>query len=65
MFELMTLSPLVASKENASKLMLTAKDANITFENVCFEYIEGKKILDSLSFSVPGNLTHFNMHYYF
>jgi ATP-binding cassette subfamily B (MDR/TAP) protein 7 len=65
MFELMTLSPLVASKENASKLMLTAKDANITFENVCFEYIEGKKILDSLSFSVPGNLTHFNEYYYF
>jgi ATP-binding cassette subfamily B (MDR/TAP) protein 7 len=63
MFELMTLSPLVASKENASKLMLTAKDANITFENVCFEYIEGKKILDSLSFSVPGNLTHFNVYY--
>jgi ATP-binding cassette subfamily B (MDR/TAP) protein 7 len=59
----MTLSPLVASKENASKLMLTAKDANITFENVCFEYIEGKKILDSLSFSVPGNLTHFNVYY--
>ena len=63
MFELMTLSPLVASKENASKLMLTAKDANISFENVCFEYIEGKKILDSLSFSVPGNLTHFNVYY--
>jgi len=54
MFELMTLTPLVASKATDPKLMLTAQEANITFENVCFEYIEGKKILDSLSFTVPA-----------
>jgi ATP-binding cassette subfamily B (MDR/TAP) protein 7 len=54
MFELMTLSPLIASKENAPKLLLKAEEANISFENVCFEYIQGKKILDSLSFSVPA-----------
>ena len=54
MFELMALSPLVATKENAPKLLLKAEEANISFENVCFEYVEGKKILDSLSFSVPA-----------
>jgi ATP-binding cassette subfamily B (MDR/TAP) protein 7 len=31
-----------------------AKDSNITFENVCFEYIKGKRILDDLSFTVPA-----------
>ena len=54
MFELMTLTPLVASKASDPKLLLTPNEANITFENVCFEYIEGKKILDSLSFTVPA-----------
>lgn len=54
MFELMTLSPMIASNENAPKLMLTPEQADITFENVCFEYIEGKKILDNLSFTVPA-----------
>ena len=54
MFELMALPSLVTSKANASQLLLTAQEANISFENVCFEYIEGKKILDSLSFNVPA-----------
>ena len=31
-----------------------AKNSNITFENVCFEYVQGKKILDELSFTVPA-----------
>ena len=31
-----------------------AKNGNITFENVCFEYVQGKKILDQLSFTVPA-----------
>ena len=31
-----------------------AKNSNITFENVCFEYVQGKKILDQLSFTVPA-----------
>merc|ERR1712038_508734 len=30
-----------------------SKDADIKFENVCFEYIPGKPILDNLSFTVP------------
>ena len=54
MFELMTLTPLVASKATDPKLILTPRKANITFENVCFEYMEGKKIIDSLSFTVPA-----------
>ena len=54
MFELMTLTPLVASKATDPKLILTPPEANITFENVCFEYMEGKKIIDSLSFTVPA-----------
>ena len=31
-----------------------AKDSNISFEKVCFEYVQGKKILDDLSFTVPA-----------
>ena len=40
---------------DARKISATiAKDSNITFENVCFEYVKGKKILDDLSFTVPA-----------
>ena len=35
-------------------ISMTAKETNITFENICFEYVQGKKILDGLSFTVPA-----------
>lgn len=54
MFQLMTLEPMVTSKPDAASIAVTSKEADITFEKVCFEYIEGKKVLDNLNFTVPA-----------
>lgn len=50
----MKLKPEVASSDSAKDVKLTAKDTDITFDNICFEYIEGQKILDGLTFTVPA-----------
>ena len=50
----MKLKPEVASSDSAKDVKLTAKDTDITFDNVCFEYIKGQKILDGLTFTVPA-----------
>ena len=54
MFQLMKVEPNVKSSSNAQVISLTAKDTDISFENICFEYVQGKKILDNLSFNVPA-----------
>ena len=54
MFQLMKIQPEVVSSDSAKDVQLTALDANITFDNICFEYIKGQKILDGLSFTVPA-----------
>ena len=54
MFKLMKLEPEIKTDQDAAQVKLTAQNANVTFENVCFEYVEGKKILDGLSFTVPA-----------
>ena len=54
MFQLMNVKPEIKSTNESKKITLTAKDTDITFENICFEYVEGKRILDNLSFSVPA-----------
>jgi len=55
MFELMKVQPSITSSKDAKHISATiAKNSNITFENVCFEYIKGKRILDDLSFTVPA-----------
>jgi len=48
MFELMTVKPSVANQVDAviAQQRLSPGDADITFENVTFSYVEGKKILD-------------------
>ena len=38
----------------APALAVTPQDASVTFENVVFQYVEGKKILNGLSFTVPA-----------
>jgi len=53
MFQLMTVSPKVASGPNSPQLTVSPKTAEISFNNVSFDYIEGQKILDNLSFTVP------------
>lgn len=54
MFELLALKPLISSQPDAHLLNLTSSDADITFENVSFQYMEGKKILDGLQIHVPA-----------
>ena len=54
MFELMAMKPLINSAPDAHVLNLAVKDADISFENVVFEYVEGKRILDELSIQVPA-----------
>jgi len=55
MFQLMKVQPNITSNKDAKQISTAiAKDCDITFEKVCFEYIKGKKILDELSFTVPA-----------
>ena len=56
MFQLMnTKSKINEDNEMAvSNVANFSKDADITFENVCFEYVSGEPILDNLSFTVPA-----------
>merc|ERR1712223_1520235 len=55
MFQLMNVQPSITSNKDAKQISAAiAKDSDITFEKVCFEYVEGKKILDELSFTVPA-----------
>jgi len=54
MFELMTVDPKIANVESKPALILTPQNSEISFENVYFEYIEGQKILNGLSFTVPA-----------
>ncbi|XP_026490085.1 iron-sulfur clusters transporter ABCB7, mitochondrial isoform X2 [Vanessa tameamea] len=54
MFTLMTLTSSVAEKERAPKLNVDAKTASIEFKDVSFKYINGKPILNNLTFSIPA-----------
>lgn len=56
MFELMSVKPGIANNLDAEPAKLDAKAANgdITFDDVVFQYVEGKSILQGLSFTVPA-----------
>ena len=54
MFQLMKIQPRVVTLDSAESVKLSPEEANITFENICFEYVEGQKILNNLSFTVPA-----------
>jgi len=55
MFQLMNEQPSITSSKDALQISASvAKNSNITFENICFEYVQGKKILDELNFTVPS-----------
>ncbi|XP_050432614.1 iron-sulfur clusters transporter ABCB7, mitochondrial isoform X2 [Adelges cooleyi] len=53
MFALMACDPTIKSKVNAVPLSVTQENASIEFRNVSFEYQQGKRILDNVSFNVP------------
>ena len=38
----------------AKMLQLSPESATVTFEDVVFQYVEGRKILQGLSFTVPA-----------
>ena len=42
------------SKVNAPLLSATPQDATVTFEDVMFQYMEGRQILNGMSFHVPA-----------
>lgn len=48
-----SLSPLMQNKEKALPLNISPENSTIVFDNVTFGYVEGQKILDGLSFTVP------------
>ena len=53
MFELMTVQPAVQNaSDDPLKLFITPEEADITFEDVVFQYVEGKDILKGLTFTV-------------
>ena len=54
MFQLLRVEPQIQSSKDAKLAMLASSETNITFENVTFEYLEGKKILNGLSFNVAA-----------
>ncbi len=41
-------------KEKAPDIVIDGEHSSITFDNVTFGYVEGQKILDKLSFTVPS-----------
>lgn len=41
-------------KEMAPPLLVAPQEATIRFEDVYFEYLEGQKVLDGVSFEVPA-----------
>jgi len=52
MFELMKLQPQI-SQPAVAKDLIACDKADITFDNVSFEYVAGNPILNNLSFTVP------------
>ena len=51
MFQLLNKQPTIVPKKGERDIL--SNEANIKFENVHFEYVPGKPILDNLSFTVP------------
>ncbi|XP_002738501.1 iron-sulfur clusters transporter ABCB7, mitochondrial-like [Saccoglossus kowalevskii] len=53
MFNLLNLESQIKDEPNVPSLSVSPEEANITFENVSFEYQPGKKILNNMSFTIP------------
>uniref|UniRef100_H2ZZW0 Iron-sulfur clusters transporter ABCB7, mitochondrial n=1 Tax=Latimeria chalumnae TaxID=7897 RepID=H2ZZW0_LATCH len=54
LFTLLSVDTKIKTKESAAVLQITPQTATITFEDVYFEYLEGQKILNGVSFEVPA-----------
>ena len=54
MFTLLGVESQVQNKENAPLLIASHTNSDIIFKNVSFQYENGKKIFDDLSFTIPA-----------
>ena len=54
MFQLLSVTPKIASNPSMPELVLSPETAAISFDKVTFEYIHGQRILNDLSFTVPS-----------
>lgn len=45
---------IIKDKEKAPQMKISGPESSIIFDNVTFGYVEGHKILDKLSFTVPS-----------
>ncbi|XP_076878922.1 iron-sulfur clusters transporter ABCB7, mitochondrial [Brachyhypopomus gauderio] len=54
LFTLLSVDTKIKEKELAPPLVVTPQEATIKFEDVYFEYLEGQKVLDGVSFEVPA-----------
>uniref|UniRef100_A0A8D0WRR5 Iron-sulfur clusters transporter ABCB7, mitochondrial n=1 Tax=Sus scrofa TaxID=9823 RepID=A0A8D0WRR5_PIG len=54
LFTLLKVDTRIKDKAMASPLHITPQTATVAFENVHFEYIEGQKVLNGISFEVPA-----------
>ncbi|KAM9324061.1 iron-sulfur clusters transporter ABCB7, mitochondrial [Gastrophryne carolinensis] len=54
LFTLLSVDTKIKNKELAPPLLITPQTATITFEDVYFEYLEGQKVLNGVSFDVPA-----------
>lgn len=54
MFTLMTMDTKIKNSFDAVPLSITPQTTTITFQNVKFEYVAGKPVLDDLSFTIPA-----------
>uniref|UniRef100_A0AAA9SK43 Iron-sulfur clusters transporter ABCB7, mitochondrial n=1 Tax=Bos taurus TaxID=9913 RepID=A0AAA9SK43_BOVIN len=54
LFTLLKVDTRIKDKAMASPLQITPQTATVAFDNVHFEYIEGQKVLNGISFEVPA-----------
>ncbi|XP_050820599.1 iron-sulfur clusters transporter ABCB7, mitochondrial isoform X2 [Gopherus flavomarginatus] len=54
LFTLLSVDTRIKDKELAPLLHITPQTATIAFDNVYFEYLEGQKVLNGVSFEVPA-----------
>lgn len=54
LFTLLNIDTKIKEKDLAPPLTITPQEATIRFEDVYFEYLEGQKVLNGVSFEVPA-----------
>ncbi|XP_054890630.1 iron-sulfur clusters transporter ABCB7, mitochondrial [Poeciliopsis prolifica] len=54
LFTLLSIDTKIKEKDLAPPLIVAPQDATIRFEDVYFEYLEGQKVLNGVSFEVPA-----------